>query len=120
MYKRQLLWRIGSGQRLPPVHGGLLGLATRIVHVALYAALVVVVALGLANAWARGDSIFSLFTIPKLLPGQSSLKPTIENFHKIAANALVILALVHALAGLFHRYILRDSVLQRMLLRRQS
>jgi len=117
---RRLLWRVGSGQRLPPVHGGLLGLATRIVHVALYAALVVVVALGLVNAWARGDSIFSLFTIPKLLPGQSSLKPTIENFHKVGANALVILALVHALAGLFHRYILRDSVLQRMLLRRQS
>jgi cytochrome b561 len=115
---RRLIWRSRSGQRLPPASGGLLGHAARISHAGLYAALVAVVLLGISNAWVRGDSIFSLFNIPKLLPGYPSLKPTIGSLHKIGANVLVIVALAHALAALFHHYILRDTVLQRMLVRR--
>jgi len=89
-------------------------------HVALYTALVAVVVLGISNACARGDSIFTLFNIPKLLPGYPSLKPTIGNLHKIGANVLVILALAHASAALFHHFVLRDSVLQRILVRRHT
>jgi cytochrome b561 len=117
---RRLIWRSRSGQRLPPASGGLLGHAARISHGALYAALVAVVLLGISNAWVRGDSIFSLFNIPKLLPGFPSLKPTIGSLHKIGANVLVIMTLAHATAALFHHFVLRDSVLQRMLVRRET
>jgi len=67
----------------------------------------------------RGDSIFSLFSIPKLLPDSPSLKQAVGNLHKYAANALVILALLHALAALFHHYVLRDTVLRRMRVQRK-
>ena len=86
-----------------------------IVHWALYAGLAAAVLLGISNAWTRGDSIFSLFSIPKLYPGNPQLKATIENLHKTFANALVILAVAHALAALVHHFILRDGVLRRML-----
>jgi len=55
------------GRRLPPANPGVWGHVARSVHWVLYAALTAVVVLGMLNAWARGDSIFSLFHIPKLL-----------------------------------------------------
>jgi cytochrome b561 len=85
------------------------------VHLTLYAGLAAVIVLGVVNAWARGDSIFSLFHIPKLLPAHTQLKPTVEYLHKTFANALMILSAAHALAAVVHHFILRDGVMCRML-----
>lgn len=111
----RIVWRSRSGRRLPPANDGVVGYFARIVHFALYAGLASVILLGLSNAWARGDSIFGLFGIPKLYPGNLQLKPAIEDLHKTFANALVILAGAHALAAIVHHFILRDGVLRRML-----
>jgi cytochrome b561 len=111
----RIVWRTRSGRRLPPANDGVVGYVARIAHFALYAGLVSVVLLGISNAWARGDSIFGLFGIPKLYPGNPHLKPAIEDLHKTFANALVILAAAHALAAVVHHFILRDGVLRRML-----
>jgi cytochrome b561 len=111
----RIVWRSRPARRLPRASDGVVGHAARIVHWALYAGLVAVILLGISNAWARGDSIFSLFRIPKLYAGNPLLKPTIENLHKTFANALVILAAAHAVAALVHHFILRDGVLRRML-----
>jgi cytochrome b561 len=111
----RIVWRSRSVRRLPRASDGVVGHAARIVHWALYAGLAAVILLGISNAWARGDSIFSLFRIPKLYAGNPLLKPTIENLHKTIANALIILAAAHALAALVHHFILRDGVLRRML-----
>lgn len=56
-----------------------------------------------------------LVAIPKLLPGHAQLRPTIESLHKFLANALVIVAALHALAALLHHFRLQDDVLRRML-----
>jgi cytochrome b561 len=111
----RIVWRSRSGRRLPPANDGVVGYFARIVHFALYAGLASVILLGLSNAWARGDSIFGLFGIPKLYPGNPQLKPAIEDLHKTFANALVILAGAHALAAVLHHFILRNGVLRRML-----
>jgi cytochrome b561 len=111
----RIAWRSRSGRRLPPANPGVPGYIARIVHLTLYAGLAAVIVLGAVNAWARGDSIFSLFHIPKLLPANTQLKPTVEYLHKTFANALVILAAAHALAAVVHHFILRDGVLRRML-----
>ena len=37
--------------------------------------------------------------------------------HEVAANALMLLAIAHALAALFHHYVLRDGSLHRMMRR---
>jgi cytochrome b561 len=115
---RRLLWRALSGRRLPPPYDGYRGQAVRLSHALLYATLVAVIVLGIANAWARGDSIFGLFSVPKLLPEHPMLKPAVGRLHKTGANALMILALMHGLAALVHHYILRDALLQRMRIRR--
>ena len=111
----RIVWRSRPARPLPRASEGIVGHAARIVHWALYAGLAAVILLGISNAGARGDSIFSLFSIPKLYAGNPQLKPTIENLHKTFANALVILASAHALAALVHHFILRDGVLRRML-----
>jgi cytochrome b561 len=71
--------------------------------------------LGGPYTWARGDSIFNVFTIPKMVPGDPALEHQISDWHALAANALLIVAGVHAAAALFHHYILRDETLRRML-----
>jgi cytochrome b561 len=111
----RIVWRSRSGRRLPPANDGVAGHIVRIVHWVLYAGLASVVLLGILNAWARGDSIFGLFHIPKLYPANPELKPTVENLHKTFANALLILAAAHALVAIVHHFILRDGVLRRML-----
>ena len=111
----RIAWRSRSGRKLPLANPRVPGYIARIVHLTLYAGLAAVIVLGVVNAWARGDSIFSLFHIPKLLPANTQLKPTVEYLHKTFANALMILATGHALAAVVHHFILRDGVLRRML-----
>jgi cytochrome b561 len=116
----RIVWRARSGRRLPPANQGVMGYCARIVHVGLYVGVTSVVLLGISNAWARGDYLFSVWRIPKLYPDIPQLKPTIENLHATFANALIILAGAHALVAIARHFILRDGVLRRMLPPRQG
>jgi cytochrome b561 len=114
-----LCWRIwwrtgGAGRRLSAVDSGVLKMLSNGVHVALYFVLVATVILGVANAWVRGDSIFGLFSLPSFAPGNRALRGQIEDLHSWSANALLILAGLHACAGLWHHFIRKDGVLRRM------
>ena len=112
---RRIAWRVRHGSRLAVPGPGWMSSATAGAHHLLYAGLVAVLLLGMANAWARGDNLFGLFAIPKLMPGYPQLKPTIESLHRILANSLMIVAMLHALAALWHHLWLKDDVLRRML-----
>jgi cytochrome b561 len=116
----RILWRARSGRRLPPANPGVMGYFARVVHVGLYVGLASVVLLGISNAWARGDYLFSVWRIPKLYPDIPQLKPTIENLHATFANALIILAGAHSLVAIVYHFILRNGVLRRMLPPRQG
>lgn len=109
----RLAWRIRGGVRLPP--SGRLDAVARLVHWALYALLVAEVCLGIANTWARGDSLFGLVTLPKLASDDPTLSRRINGIHELVANAILITAGLHAAAALIHHYLLRDGVLLRML-----
>ena len=50
-----------------------------------------------------------------MVPGDRALVHQIGDWHALAANALLIVAGVHAAAALFHHYILHDETLRRML-----
>lgn len=84
------------------------------VHVLLYVGLLAVVVLGIANTWIRGDNIFDLFTLPSIAPGNKALRHQVGDLHGLAANILLALAGLHALAGLAHHYVFKDDVLRRM------
>jgi cytochrome b561 len=111
----RLLWRLSRKDTLGPIAEGLMLLLARLTHWTLYVLLILAVGLGIGTAWAGGESIFNLFNIPALAPGNNSLVRMIRGWHSLAANAILIVAGVHAAAALFHHYILRDATLRRML-----
>ena len=116
----RILWRLRSGRRLPLATPGVMGYSAVIVHYGLYVLVAAAIVLGIMNTWVRGDSIFGWFSIPRLSPGNSGLHETIGELHEVAANAVLIVAGVHAAAALFHHFALRDEVLRRMLPVRES
>jgi cytochrome b561 len=111
----RIWWRLARGTRLPPAGTGWLDLAVALAHRLLYLLLVSTVVLGLANAWVRGDTLFNLVRIPALDPNDRGLRETVEDWHGLSADALVIVAALHAAAGIFHHVVLKDGVLRRML-----
>lgn len=111
----RIAWRASGGRNLPLADTGWVGIAARVVHYGLYLLVAATVVLGIFNAWQRGDVVFNLFTIPKLIPGDLTLKRTLEALHGDFADVVLIVAGLHAAAALVHHYLLRDSVLRRML-----
>lgn len=111
----RIFWRTKSGRRLPLANSGWLGVTAKVVHYGLYVLVGATVVLGICNAWQRGDVLFNIYTIPKLVPGDLVLKRALEALHGDFADAVLIVAGLHAAAALAHHYLLRDRVLRRML-----
>ncbi|MGH8294794.1 MAG: cytochrome b [Steroidobacteraceae bacterium] len=111
----RITWRAGAGRRLPLAGARWPGIAAKAVHYGLYALLGATVVLGIFNAWQRGDVLFNVYTIQKLVPGDVALKRTLEWLHADCADLVLIVAGLHAAAALAHHYLLRDRVLRRML-----
>lgn len=110
----RLAWRNRGGVQLAPLGHPALAVVARITHWILYALVAAVLLAGIANAWIRGDNLFNLAQIPKLAPGNTALKSTVETLHEWLANSLLILAGVHALAALAHEFVWKDTTLRRM------
>jgi len=110
----RIIWRLRGGRRLPLAASGLYGRLERVAQGLLYVLLLATVSLGVANAWIRGDTLLGLFKIPSIAPGNKELKELVEDLHALAANTIVIAALLHALAALVHHFVLKDGLLNRM------
>ena len=82
-------------------------------HYGLYLLLLTVIVLGIINAVVRGYNLFDLVSLPQI--GDRAMRKPITHWHGLAANLLLALAGLHAAAALFHHYMLRDSVLARMI-----
>lgn len=110
----RLWWRRHGGRHLSPAGGGLLQFLTQSIHTGLYTLLVVELVLGFSNVWIRGDSIFTLFTIPAFDPGNAALRDLAEDLHGLVANIILSVAGIHAVAALAHHFVWRDGIMQRM------
>ncbi len=108
----RIVWRLTAARHLPPAHAGFFGLVATLGHLVLYAVLIVVVSLGLADAFVRGYHIFNVVTLPQI--GDPELRRPINGWHELAANTIAALALLHAIVALFHHYVLNDRLLVRM------
>ncbi|MFM1885631.1 MAG: hypothetical protein RL026_788 [Pseudomonadota bacterium] len=87
-------------------------------HHGLYLLLVVVPLTGWMMSSAKNYPVswFNLLgPLPDLVPPNQSLYDWLEAAHGYSALAMQWLAIVHALAALFHHFIRRDDVLSRML-----
>jgi cytochrome b561 len=112
----RIVWRLTH----PPVPASLspfLNLVSHTTHGFLYLALVVVPVLGWANASSRGWSVklFGLLPYPAIAPVGSSVGHEMGDIHGYLAWVLFALIALHIAAALFHRFVLKDRVLQRML-----
>ena len=110
----RLMWRVSRGLAMVPDRHLLLAAAAKALHWALYLLLIATLGLGVTYEWARGDSIFNLFRVPSFANSNRALIHWIGGWHALAANTVLIVAGVHALAALSHHYVLRDEVLARM------
>ena len=109
----RVVWRVGPGVALPAADRGPLHIVAKTIHYLLYLLLITVVGLGVVNAFVRGYSLFNLFHLPQV--GDRAWRRPITDWHGLVANALLAVALFHALAALVHHYVWRDGLLHRML-----
>ena len=110
-----LVWRRVGGRDLPVEDPGSLHRLAKATHVALYVLLLIIVGLGIANAFVRGVSLGPV-SLPQL--GDPEWRRSLTHWHGLAANILMAVALFHAVAALVHHYLWHDAVLRRMLPRR--
>lgn len=108
----RLVWRNSGGRRLPAADTGILHVVAKATHYGLFLLLLTVVVLGIINAFVRGYNLFDLVSLPQI--GDRAMRKPITHWHGLAANCLLALAGLHVAAALFHHYVLRDSVLARM------
>ena len=118
----RLIWRLIPGHQVSSLQAGWMRLASKGTHYLLYALLLAEAALGFAFRWGAGRSLTFFGTgIPPLIPElERGFRRELREFHEWIGWAIVILALIHALAALYHHYVLKDRVLSRMLPRRKD
>lgn len=113
----RVIWRLMPGHQISSLDVGLIRLLSKGVHYLLYLLLVAQAATGFLFRWAQGHpaEFFGLFGIPS--PFGAMAKATRHQIHEIhqwIGYSIVIIALGHALAALYHHYRLHDRVLGRM------
>lgn len=114
----RFVWRLSFGRPLPPVDDGALGVVSHLTHQGLYVLLAAMVFVGMLLLWATGDSAFNFFTLPANDPVNRALAAKLQSVHAIIGWIIVATVGLHVIGVLFHKYVLRDGVLDRMLLRR--
>jgi len=110
----RVAWRAQFGRVLPPADSGAFYVIAKLAHYALYVLIGIAVISGIINASYRGFNIFGLWGVPQFGDGNADIRRSINGWHELAANALIVTAGIHALAALGHHYVLRDRLLDRM------
>lgn len=115
----RLAWRNLSPP--PPTEktplGALAAVAARLSHFTLYGLLLAVPVLGVIVQLKRGNvlPVFAVWHLASPWPTDRGLARSILWLHRNLADALLILAGIHAGAALVHHWIWRDRTLSRML-----
>jgi cytochrome b561 len=108
----RIIWRVTRGHRLPPSDRGIRHLLAVTTHLSLYVLLLIVVVLGILNVFAHAFPLFNVWQFPRI--GSGHFQASVNHWHNVAANVIAVLALFHAVAALFHHYVMRDGILHRM------
>lgn len=115
----RLIWRIIHGE--PPPEAGVPPWQVRsagVIHRLLYLLLVIVPMLGWINASYRGMPVtfFGLARVPQLVGTRAAGWGWTGDIHTLVAEyAILPLVGLHVAAALYHYFVRRDRVLQRML-----
>jgi len=113
----RLVWRLIPGHQLSSLEAGWVRIASKGTHYLLYALLVAEAGLGFAFRWGAGRPMeFFGLGIPPLIGEISKpVRHALRDLHDWNGWAIIVVALLHALGALYHHYVLKDRVLERML-----
>ena len=113
----RLAWRLTHPVPLLPEMAPFERLLAKFAHFMLYALVLAMTLLGWAAANARGWDVklFGVVTLPALAPNGSRWGHEAGDIHNILVYVLLGFIVLHVAAALYHYFILRDRVMQRML-----
>jgi len=113
----RLIWRWLPGHQVSSLEAGWVKLASKGTHYLLYLLLIAEAALGFAFRWGAGRPMAFFGTgIPPMIGEMARpLRRELREYHEWIGWGIITLALLHALAALYHHYVLKDRVLTRML-----
>jgi cytochrome b561 len=113
----RLLWRAVDRHPDPPAVPRWMGALAKATQVLLYVLLFALPITSVSGAWLEGHPLTLLggVTVTPLLPTRHDLGATLAELHGWLGDAILWLAGLHALAALYHHWILGDGVLFSML-----
>jgi cytochrome b561 len=114
----RLINRLGIGAPLPdPEIEPWQKTVSSIVHTSLYVLLLAMPVVGyIANSMSNTPTpFFGLFTLPPITGQNEELSKQLFMIHRWVGILVIFLVLIHLSAALYHYFIRRDNVLQRML-----
>ncbi|MDF2446683.1 MAG: hypothetical protein K0S46_1919 [Moraxellaceae bacterium] len=119
----RLGWRLSGDVPAPLPGPRWQQLTSALVHAALYLILIVMPLTGLLTTQLAGRAVswFGLIDIPLFLQKNSELAEQMEELHgEVLWPVLLALVGLHAVAALWHHFVLKDDTLKRMLPFRRS
>ena len=113
----RVLWRMIDLHPEPPQVPRWMGAAAKATHYVLYVLLFSLPLTAINGAWLEGHPLTLLagVEIPPLLALSHEAGATIATVHTWLGDAVLWVAGVHALAALYHHFVLKDRVLASML-----
>lgn len=113
----RVLWRMIDTRPEPQQGARWMGIAAKAVQAALYLLLFAVPLSAIAGAWLEGHplSLLAGLKIAPALPVSHSTGSVIASIHTWLGDAILWIAGLHALASIYHHFLLKDDVLLSML-----
>jgi cytochrome b561 len=113
----RVLWRMVDERPDPAPVVRWMGMASRLVQGLLYLLLFAVPMTAITGAWLEGHPLAYLggLQIPSPIGASHDLGEVLAEIHGWLGDTLLWLAGLHAVAALYHQFILRDGVLRSML-----
>ena len=113
----RLLWRTVETRPEPVEAATWMHMTRTAVEVALYALLFAVPLTAISGAWLEGHSLTLLggWSIPVLSIVSRDTGVAVSRLHTWLGDAIIWLGVFHALAALYHHFILKDTALMSML-----
>jgi cytochrome b561 len=113
----RVFWRMFDKRPEPPQVTRWMAIAAKAVQGALYVLLFALPVTAIAGAWLEGHPLTLLagVEIAPMLAASHASGVTLARIHTWLGDAIMWLAGLHALAGIYHHIILKDNVLVSML-----
>jgi cytochrome b561 len=113
----RIVWRLLPGHQVEPATQGWDERLSKAVQFLLYLLLVVQSVLGYIVRWSEGEamSFFGLLIPAPFAPMSRATHHQLMGWHDKVGWAIVVIAVGHGAAALYHHFVLRDRVLVRML-----